>query len=166
VNKVKGILGLLAFFGAAVVRGQDDAGHSAGAKHVAVRPDALKWGPAPATLPRGAEMAVLVGDPRKAGAPFVVRVKMPAGYKVPPHWHPVDEDVTVLEGTLLLGKGGKFDAARLEALPAGSFSHMPRTMRHFAVARGRTVLQVNGVGPFTINYVNSADDPRKQGGEK
>jgi quercetin dioxygenase-like cupin family protein len=95
---------------------------------------------------------------------FTIRVKLPDGYKVPPHWHPSDENVTVLQGMLLVGRGEKFDPASAEELPAGAYMRMPRTMRHFALARGETILQVHGIGPFEIHYVNPADDPRKPGG--
>ena len=129
--------------------------------HVIVRPDAVKWGPAPPGLPAGAQAAVLLGDPGKA-APYVLRVKLPAGYKVPPHWHSTDENVTVIQGTLMVGKGEKFTADAAEALPTGSFMRMPKEMRHFAFAKGETILQVHGIGPFDIHYVNAADDPRKK----
>ena len=148
-----------------VGRARDDKkdGHGEGKDgHVLVTPDKLKWGPAPPSLPPGAQVAILVGDPRTAGSMYVMRVKMPDGFKVPAHWHPVDENVTVLQGTFLLGRGDKFDAHAAEEMPAGSYSRMPRGMRHFAQAKGETILQVHGVGPFEINYVNPADDPRKK----
>jgi hypothetical protein len=135
--------------------------HADEAKHVAVKPDAVKWGPAPPGLPAGAQAAILVGDPTKNG-PYVMRAKMPDGYVVPPHWHPVDENVTVLQGALLIGEGEKFDEAKLEELPVGSFMRMPKTMRHFAKAKGETIIQLHGTEPFEITYVNPADDPRKK----
>jgi quercetin dioxygenase-like cupin family protein len=138
-----------------------DKGHGSDKDHVLLSPDAIKWGPAPPSLPAGAKAAVLTGDPSKAG-PYVIRVKMPDGYKVPPHWHPTDENVTVLQGTLMVGKGDKLTAAASEALPAGSFMRMPKEMRHFAWAKGETILQVHGIGPVEFNYVNAADDPRKK----
>jgi hypothetical protein len=95
-----------------------------------------------------------------------MRAKMPDGYKVPPHWHPTDENVTVLKGIFLIGKGDKLDAAHTEEMPAGSYLRMPKTMRHFAMVKGETILQLHGVGPFVINYVNPADDPRKKDVEK
>src|SRR5262249_29419122 len=136
------------------------AGHDD--EHVIVKPASLKWGPAPPSLPPGAQFAVLVGDPTKAGSTYTIRAKMPDGYKVPPHWHPVDENVTVLQGTLMVGKGEKLDVSKTEELPAGSYMRMPKSMRHFAVAKGETNIQVHGVGPFEITYVNPADDPRKK----
>ena len=136
-------------------RGHDD-------EHVVVKPAGLRWGPAPPALPPGAAVAVLVGDPRKAGSAYTMRVKLPDGYRVPPHWHPADENVTVMQGTLLVGRGDKLDVRKVEELPAGSYMRMPKGMRHFAVARGETILQAHGVGPFEIHYVNPADDPRKE----
>lgn len=141
--------------------GQDKGHGETGKDHVMVKPDDVKWGPAPPSLPAGAKAAVLVGDPGKP-MPYVIRVQLPDGYKVPPHWHPTDENVTVLKGTLMVGKGDKFSAKDSEALPAGSFMRMPKEMRHFAVAKGETILQLHGIGPFEINYVNAADDPRKK----
>ena len=143
------------------VRATDEKGHRSDKDHVMVRPDDVKWGPAPAVLPAGAKFAVLSGDPSKP-APFVIRAKLPDGYKVPPHWHPTDENVTVIEGTFMAGKGDKFNADASEALPAGSFVKMPKEMHHFAWAKGETIVQVHGTGPFEINYVNAADDPRKK----
>jgi hypothetical protein len=142
--------------------GQDKAGHAKDMDHVVVRPETIKWGPAPASLPAGAQLAVLAGAPGKKGAPFVIRAKFPDGYKVPPHWHPTDENVTVIQGTLMVGKGDKFSADASQALPAGSFARMPRDMRHFAWTKGETIIQVHGIGPFAITYVNADDDPRKK----
>jgi len=138
---------------------QDKAGHSEDMDHVVVRPKELKWGPGPASLPPGAKLAILSGHPGKKG-PYVMRAKLPDGYKVPPHWHPTDENVTVLKGILLIGRGETFDPAKVDELPAGSFMRMPKGMRHFAMAKGESILQVHGIGPFEINYVNQAYDPR------
>src|SRR5437763_12771735 len=96
----------------------DDKGHGSDKDHVMVRPDDVKWGPAPPALPAGAKAAVLVGDPTKAVA-YVIRVKMPDGYKVPPHWHPTDENVTVIKGTLMIGRGETFREEGAESVPAG-----------------------------------------------
>ena len=141
--------------------GEKGKAHDADNDHIMVRPAGVKWGPAPPGLPAGAQAAVLLGDPSKA-VPYVLRVKLPDGYKVPPHWHSTDENVTVIQGTLMVGKGEKFSADASEALPTGSFMRMPKEMRHFASAKGETILQVHGIGPFDINYVNAADDPRKK----
>jgi hypothetical protein len=129
--------------------------------HVMMAPNEVQWGPGPPSLPPGAQLAVLEGDPSKAGASFTIRGKLPDGYKVPPHWHPTDENVTVLEGTLMVGMGEKFDQAAGHELSAGSYARMPKRVRHYAWAKGQTIIQVHGVGPFEVNYVNPSDDPRK-----
>jgi hypothetical protein len=143
------------------VGGAQDKDHGAAGGHVIVRPDTIQWGPAPPALPPGAKAAVLAGDPGKSGY-FVIRVKMPDGYKVPAHWHLTDENVTVIQGTLMVGKGDKLNADSSEPLPTGSYMRMPKELRHFAWAKGETIIQVHGAGPFEINYVNAADDPRKK----
>ena len=97
------VVSVLALFAVATGRGQDKAGHGDDSGHVVARPDGLKWGPAPPALPPGAQVAVVAGEPGKSGSAFVLRVKLPDGYKVAPHWHPNDENVTVLKGTLLIG---------------------------------------------------------------
>jgi quercetin dioxygenase-like cupin family protein len=155
-----------AFVAGPLIGGKNSPGHPADNEHVVVRADAIKWGPSPPSLPPGGQIAVLVGDPSKPGAPYVLRARMPDGYRVPPHWHPTDENVTVLKGALLVGKGDKFDPAATEEVSAGSFMRMPKTMRHFAMARGETLLQLHGIGPFEINYVNADDDPRKRAEKK
>jgi hypothetical protein len=141
---------------------RDTGGHDAEKDHVMVPPDKIKWGPAPPALPKGAQMAVLAGEPSKKGMPFVIRAKLPDGYKVAPHFHPGTENVTVLKGTFLIGRGDKFDLDKMEAMPAGSFMLMPKDMRHFAMAKGETLIQVHGIGPFDITYVNPTDDPRNK----
>jgi len=139
----------------------DEPKHADEKDHVVVTPDKIKWGPAPPSLQKGAEAAVLVGDPTKKGA-YAIRVKMPDGYKVMPHWHPTDENVTVIQGTFNIGRGEKFDQSATQEMPAGSYMRMPKGMRHFAWAKGEVIVQVHGEGPFEINYVNPADDPRKK----
>ena len=137
---------------------QEKAGRPDG--HVMFAPSGVPWGEAPPSLPKGASFAVLDGDPGKPG-PFTIRVKLPAGYKLMPHWHPTTEHQTVLEGTYAVGRGERFDMAALHALPAGSFSVMPAEMRHFGYTKDGAVLQVHGNGPFTVTYVDPADDPRQ-----
>jgi quercetin dioxygenase-like cupin family protein len=156
-----GVVGAAALALLAGARANEEKGHGSDKGHVMVRPDDIKWGPAPAALPTGAKIAVLSGDPAKTG-PYVLRVKLPDGYKIPPHWHPTDENVTVISGTFNAGKGDKFDADASEALPAGSFVLMPKEMHHFAWAKGETIIQVHGIGPFEITYVNATDDPRNK----
>jgi quercetin dioxygenase-like cupin family protein len=119
----------------------------------------LKWGPAPDALPKGAQIAVLSGDPTKDGL-YVVRLRLPAGYKVPAHNHPTAEMVTVLTGKFHLGMGDKLDEKKAMLLTAGGFAEAPAKMNHYAWTTGPTVLQIHGQGPFEINYVNPADDPR------
>jgi hypothetical protein len=129
-----------------------------------VQPKDLKWMPAPPFLPKGAEAAILEGDPMKAG-PYTLRLKMPAGYKVPPHTHPATEHVTVLKGDFALGMGPKQDPAAMSAMPTGSFAFMTPGMVHYAMARSDVTIQLHGTGPFQIDYVNPADDPRNAKGK-
>jgi quercetin dioxygenase-like cupin family protein len=137
------------------------AGHDEKTARPAIhRPDSLDWQPAPPSLPAGAKIALLEGDPAKPG-PFVFRVKFPDGYRVPPHTHPKPERMTVISGTLYFGMGEKFDRAGAREMPAGTFGTWPAGMKHYGWAKGETVLQVHGEGPWTITYVNPADDPRK-----
>ena len=133
--------------------------------HVALGPGEVKWGPPPPSLSKGAQFAVLSGDPTMPGS-FVIRLKFPAGYKVAPHWHPTDEHVTVLSGTMALGMGEKFDPSKMKNLSAGSFAVLPAEMRHFAMAKTAATIQVHGMGPFVLNYVNPADDPSKANAAK
>lgn len=123
-------------------------------------PDRITWGPAPAVLPAGAKLAVLEGNPSEAG-PFTMRLLVPDRYRIPPHYHAVVEHVTVLKGTLKVGMGDEYDAAKLAALPTGSFAAIEPGTRHFAEAEGETMLQLHGVGPWGLTYVDPADDPRK-----
>ena len=119
----------------------------------------LEWAPAPNFVPEGAEIVVLSGDPSKDGQ-YVVRLKMPAGYKVPAHNHPTTEMVTVISGDFHLGMGDKLDEEKGTLLTAGGFAEAPAKMNHFAWATSPTVVQIHGQGPFAITYVNPADDPR------
>jgi ketosteroid isomerase-like protein/quercetin dioxygenase-like cupin family protein len=120
----------------------------------------ITWGDVPPFFPAGAKMAVVSGDPSKNGH-FVVRLQMPAGYRIAAHWHPTDEHVTVLSGTFGIGMGDTFDQAALKEMPAGGYAALPAHMNHFAAAKTASTVQVNGLGPFVINYVNPADDPRQ-----
>ena len=120
----------------------------------------MKWGPAPPSLPPGAQAAALLGSPAKEG-PFVLRLKFPDGFAIPPHRHSKDEFVTVISGSFAVSSGEKLDRAA-KPLPAGSFVHLPAGMPHYATAVGETVVQINGVGPFDVVYVDPKDDPRKK----
>ncbi len=124
------------------------------------RPDKIEWVDGPASLPPGAKLAVLEGDPAK-DVFFTMRVKVPDGYRIPPHTHPKVEHVTVISGTFHLGMGETFDDTKTTAMPAGTFGHWPAGMKHFAWARGETIVQLHGIGPWTIEYLDPADDPRK-----
>lgn len=148
-------IGTLALIGAATTA------HATDAHHTMVANDAIKWGPAPASLPPGAQAAALLGHPTQAG-PFVLRLKFPAGFVVPPHRHTKDEMVTVIAGRFGIGSGETLDRAAAHTLPAGSFVHLPGGMPHYAIAiDGEVIVQINGVGPFDVTYVNPKDDPRK-----
>ena len=123
--------------------------------------DNVTWGPAPASLPRGAQAAILLGNPGQEG-PFVLRLKFPDGFLVPPHRHSKDEFVTVISGKFAVGTGEKLDRTSTKPLPPASFVHLPAGMAHYAWADGETVVQINGFGPFDIKYVETKDDPRTQ----
>ena len=112
----------------------------------------IQWKDGPVSLPAGAKSAVLEGDPSKEGF-FTMRLWLPDGYKIQPHWHPKVEHVTVISGTFNVGMGDKFDQTATREMPAD--------MKHFAWAKGETVLQLHGTGPWMITYVNPSDDPRK-----
>ena len=125
------------------------------------QPDKIEWKDGPSSLPKGAKIAVLEGDPTKDG-PFVFRVKVPDGYRIPVHTHPKAERVTVISGTFNIGMGEKFDAQATQAMPAGTSGHWATGMKHFVWIQGETVVQFHGMGPWSIQYVNPADDPRNQ----
>jgi ketosteroid isomerase-like protein len=139
----------------------DSAPQAPAPQHVMVAPGAVTWGDPPASLPPGARAAIISGDPTQA-QPFALRLQFPAGYRIAPHWHPATENVTVLSGTVSLGMGDSFDQAAMKDLPAGGFGVIPAEMRHYFMAKTASTIQVHGVGPFAINYVNPADDPSKQ----
>ena len=148
-------LGSAAIFGAAM---QSQAAEQ---HHTVVPGDAVKWGPAPPSLPPGAQAAILLGNPAKEG-PFVLRLKFPAGFIVPPHRHSKDELVTVISGKFAIAAGEKVDRASLKPLPPASFVHLPAGMPHYAWAEAESIVQLNGVGPFDVIYVDPKDDPRKK----
>lgn len=152
-----------AMVGAAANNGSQAKMEKPGASQMKMlRPDAIQWAPAPPELPKGAQAAVLQGDPTQQGY-FAMRLKAPDGYRIGPHTHPTDELVTVVSGTLHVGTGRTFDKASAQAYPAGSYLVMPTGMTHYVWADGETVVQITGQGPFAINYVNPQDDPRQQG---
>jgi quercetin dioxygenase-like cupin family protein len=124
--------------------------------HIVIAADGIQWKP----LRPGAEIAVVSGDPDKEGAPFVLRFRYRGKSRIPPHWHPVDEHLTVLSGTFRLGMGEHGDESATTALAAGAYAFVAAKMAHYAWTDGDTTIQAHGIGPFVINYVNPADDPR------
>lgn len=128
-------------------------------QHLTYSTGDVDWRDGPGSLEPGAQFAVLEGDPSAEGV-FTMRIRMPDGYRISPHWHPNVERVTVLSGTFRLGSGETFDAAATTPLGPGSYTSMPPGMRHFVVTEGETVVQLTSIGPWTINYVDPDDDPR------
>ena len=129
--------------------------------HIMLNTGDFKWMDAPPGLPAGAKVAVLSGDPSKPG-PFTLRAMFPENYKVPPHTHPSYENVVVLEGTLYMGSGEKIEESKAMALDAGGYSAIPAKAPHYVFCKDKVTIQVNGEGPFAINYINPADDPRNK----
>jgi hypothetical protein len=135
-----------------------DHGKMAGPGMALHNPDKLNWQPAPPALPKGAQVAVLQGDPFQPG-PFVMRLKMPPGYQIPAHWHSMAENVTVISGTLYLGMGDKLDMKAGQMLRAGGFHSIGAKLHHFAFTKTGAVVQLHGEGPFDITYIDPADNP-------
>ncbi len=140
----------LAVFAAASYSQEKNASEEA---HKIVRSGDLKWTP----IIKGCELAVVDGNPDAEGQPFVIRFHCADGAKTPPHWHPTDENITTLKGTFLVGMGEKFDESKLKPMNPGNFMLMPKEMRHFGKAKGDLVLQVHGIGPFKVNWVNPSE---------
>ena len=129
--------------------------------HTIVPPQDIKWGPAPAMLPPGAEAAVLFGDPSKEGL-FVLRLKFPAGYRVSPHTHPVDEVLTVISGTFSMGMGENADQSKAQPFSAGSFFALPPGTAHYVFINEETIVLISTNGPWGLTYINPKDDPRQK----
>lgn len=124
-------------------------------------PNSIKWGEDPA-LPKGAKVAVLVGDPSKAET-FVALIKFPPHYKVMPHTHPFPELITIISGSLGNGMGEKFDSKKGEVLKAGASFALPAKHTHYVWTTDKpTVLQLVASGPWGLTYTNPADDPRNK----
>ena len=137
------------------------SGHSAMANdHMMATPDELKWVDI-GSLPPGAKLAVVEGPLNQAG-PVTFRLKFPANYEIPAHWHPAIEHVTVISGTFNMGTGDKLDRAQTKALTAGGIAIMQPKTTHYAWTKDETIVQVHGMGPWGVTYVNPADDPRKK----
>jgi quercetin dioxygenase-like cupin family protein len=136
------------------------AAHPAHEKNV-FTPDTIQWMAAPPFMAPGAQLAVLEGDPTASTGDYTVRLKMPAGYRIAPHWHPRRENVTVLSGTFKVGMGDSFDESKMTGFSAGSFAYLDPSMHHYAMADGEVIVQVHGLCPLAFNYVNAGDDPTK-----
>ena len=128
----------------------------------AFTPDAIQYGPAPLFVPQGAQLAVLEGNPLADSGDYTVRLKMPDGYRIAPHWHPNRENVTVISGTFKVGMGDRFDQSGMLSFPAGSFAYLDPDMHHYAMASGEVVVQIHGMSPVQFNYINPEDDPSKK----
>lgn len=128
-------------------------------QEVFLNTEEMEWRGAPPGLPPGAKIAVLFGDPHNPG-PFVMRMMMPARYRVAPHWHGKSESLTVISGRLYLGKGERFEYSHVHPLKQGGYHYLPAGTRHYGFTDTPTVIQIHGEGPFDIIYVNRADDPR------
>ena len=135
------------------------AAHGESPHAIVAIPSEMRWAPAPAILPPGAQIAVIEGNPAEPGE-FTMRLSMPAGYRIPPHFHPVTEHVTVIEGTFYVGMGVTADTTKATMLPTGTFAALKEGVRHFAFTRTPTIIQLHGVGPWSLTYVDPADDPR------
>ena len=135
----------------ASVRSQEKK--ESGEAHMIVHFADLKWTP----IQKGCELAPVYGDPNAEGASFVLRIRCGDGIKIPAHWHPTDEYLTVLKGTFLVAPGEAFDEAKLQTMNVGNFAMMPKEMRHFALCKGETIVQIHGTGPFVVNWVNPSD---------
>jgi quercetin dioxygenase-like cupin family protein len=143
--------------------GRDPAGHSKNTSEFTLFPKSdVEFKDGPPSLPKGAQIAVLEGDPTKEGL-FVFRVKVPDGYRIPPHTHPKMERVTVISGSFNIGMGAKFNQHATREMTAGTYGFWAPNMAHFVWIKGETVAQFHGMGPWSIQYVNQADDPRSQG---
>jgi hypothetical protein len=142
------VLALLAIIGAQPAYAQN-----------AFTPDQVKWGPAPPFIPAGAQLAVIEGNPMASSGDYTIRLKMPDGYRIAPHTHPLRENVTVISGTLKVGMGDTFDTNKMMSFSPGSFAYTDPSMHHYAGVSGETVIQIHGMSPVKFNYINPADDP-------
>jgi catechol 2,3-dioxygenase-like lactoylglutathione lyase family enzyme len=127
----------------------------------AFTPETIPWGPAPPVVRKGAQFAVLEGDPTASSGDFTIRLKMPDGFRIAPHFHPQRENVTIISGTFKVGMGDEFETDKMKAFTAGSFAFLDPDMHHYAMACGETIVQVHGQSPLQFNYVNPNDDPSK-----
>jgi len=128
----------------------------------AFTPETIPWGPPPPFVAPGAQLAVIEGNPAASSGDYTVRLKMPDGYRIAPHWHPLRENVTVISGNFKVGMGDVFDKEKTATFQAGSFAFLDPDMHHYALAVGETIVQVHGKSPLQFNYVNPTDDPSKK----
>ena len=164
MKKIKILFTVLAsgfIFHNAIAQGEADANMAEMSTHLMFNQTDLQWGAAPPSLPAGAMLTVLEGDPSKA-EPFAVRLKFPAGYKIAAHWHPTTENVTVMEGTLYMGAGQKLDETKVKVINTGGFASIPAKSSHYVFTKEGCTVQIHAMGPFVINYINPADDPSKK----
>lgn len=151
------VAGMFTSVGLAFTRTAQDHAH----KQNAFTADTIPWGAAPPVVRPGAQFAVLEGDPTASTGDYTIRLKMPDGFRIAPHWHPNRENVTIISGTLKFGMGDKFDPSKMQAFIAGSFAFLDPDMHHYVMASGETIVQVHGQSPLQFNYVNPDDDPSK-----
>ena len=164
MNKIRLFFLLLFAFVSSASLGQPHSGETnnhGNKQHIILNANKLVWKNGPASLPAGARMVMLEGDLSAAG-PFTIRLMLPANYRVGPHFHPAIEHVTVIEGAFHMGTGREYNEAAATAIKKGGFAVMPVEYPHFAFTRGKTIIQLHGMGPWGITYINDADDPRKK----
>jgi hypothetical protein len=152
------IIGLFTSAGFTLSQTAKDHSHAKNA----FTPDTINWGPAPPVVQHEAQFALLEGDPTAASGDYTIRLKMPDGFRIAPHWHPLRENVTVVSGTFRVGMGDQFETSKMKTFAAGSFAYLDPDMHHYAMASGETIVQVHGQAPLQFNYVNPKDDPSKK----
>lgn len=152
------IVGLLCLAGQLVTIAAHPGPHDKNA----FTPDTIAWGPPPPFIAPGAQLAVIEGNPGASSGDYTVRLKMPDGYRIAPHWHPQRENVTVISGNFKVGMGDIFEKDKMATFPAGSFAFLDPDMHHYAMASGEVIVQVHGGAPLQFNYVHPEDDPSKK----
>lgn len=157
-NQKIAVLILISIF-SVVYRIQAQVTH--GNDHIMIVPDSIKWIDGPASLPPGSKVAVIEGDPSVTGL-FTMRAKIPANYKIMPHWHPADEHITVIQGACYMGLGADFVENSASKLAAGGFAVLKKGTHHYFFTKEECIIQLHGVGPWGITYINPADDPRNK----
>ncbi|HZP32952.1 MAG TPA: cupin domain-containing protein [Candidatus Acidoferrales bacterium] len=157
-RKLYGGVGLLAVLSIVLFA---SSGRTIPSEKNAFTPDTISWGPVPAFVPPGAQLAVVEGNPLATTGDYTIRLKMPSGYRIAPHWHPKRENVTVISGTLKFGMGDRFEESKMQGFPAGSFAYLDPNMHHYVMASGETIVQIHGMSPVQFNYINPSDDPSR-----